>query len=433
MQYFSIFLLFMALILKFFYIFAPEKKQIIIRPSMKCRCFIRNILCLLACCLIWHCPSPLMAEEETATADTDSTVIDRLAPDFVLASVVIAEPHDILYSSFGHAALRLQCPTFGLDYIFTCEGEPAQDNVTRFLLGDLKMGVYAMKAAAYLEEYAQQGRGVTEYALNLSPADKQRLWQQMDERVKQAHVPYDYVANGCAHLVLEWIDQAYSGGFIHYGAWPATFDQSRKVIAGHVCRQFPWSHLVISTLVDGSINSSCTKREKVVLPQDLVFVLQHATVKGQPLLDAQPHPLLPSLQHYGNRRQVTPWHITCGLLLLTLGLLYAHSRQRLRLLARIWCYTMLGIQTLLGIFFCYLVFFSSLPCTEWNWLLIPFSPLPAMLWRWRNVWARPALVIYVIWCIGTLVLPFIYEDYAYLPLAMAMGLLPWLHNAKLSH
>lgn len=359
--------------------------------------------------------------------------IDRLAPDFVRASVIVAEPYDVLYSCYGHAALRLQCPTFDLDYIFTCEGEAAQDNIQRFLLGQLQMGVYSIPTQAFLSEYADQGRGVMEYELSLPPEVKQLLWQQMDERVSQPHTPYDFVQNGCAHLILKWLDGALGSQHIVISAWPETFGHTRKVIAGAACRRFHWTHLFISTLIDGSLNNSCVRREKVILPQDLVFVMQHATLQNQPLLQADPIELLPSRQQYGGGSWfVSPLALSLVLLVITLLLLFM-GRSRASVVSRLgllWCWLMLVFQFAIGLFLCYLVFFSSLPCTEWNWLLIPFSPLPLLLWRWRRRWRWPALAIVGVWCVAVVAAPFIYHDYAYLPLALSMALLPWVHNTK---
>ena len=101
--------------------------------------------------------------------------IDRLAGDFVIASLIIAEPERILYSVLGHAALRLQCPTYGMDYIFSYESEGVSGKIIRFLINDLKMGMCAVTLDDYLQPYKNAGRGVKEYTLHLPPEVEERM------------------------------------------------------------------------------------------------------------------------------------------------------------------------------------------------------------------------------------------------------------------
>ena len=110
---------------------------------------------------------------------------DRLAEDFVTVSLVVCEPYEVLYSSLGHAALHLQCPTYDLDYIFTYESEGVRGKVFRFLLNDLNMGMMSLSMNDYLQPFYEEGRGVKEYRLNLPPEVESVLWRMCDERVGQ--------------------------------------------------------------------------------------------------------------------------------------------------------------------------------------------------------------------------------------------------------
>lgn len=53
----------------------------------------------------------------------------------------------------------------------------------------------------------------------------------------------------------------------------------------------------------------------------------------------------------------------------------------------------------------YLLFLSQLPCTDWNWLIIPFNPLPAIFWYWRRYWALPYAIVQIIWIIAMVFAP----------------------------
>lgn len=55
----------------------------------------------------------------------ETVSLDNLPEDFVEASVVIASPGTKLYTVLGHASLRMQCPKYQMDYVFSYEAEDA--------------------------------------------------------------------------------------------------------------------------------------------------------------------------------------------------------------------------------------------------------------------------------------------------------------------
>ena len=86
-------------------------------------------LLLIATTVSAQQPEISVAERNAAQGFNDT--IDRLAPDFVLVSLCVADPvnwKDDALGTSGHAFLRMQCPTFGLDYCFSYEGENVNDN-----------------------------------------------------------------------------------------------------------------------------------------------------------------------------------------------------------------------------------------------------------------------------------------------------------------
>ena len=154
--------------------------------------------------------------------------IDRTADDFVQAGLIIADPGSVLYSVLGHACLHLQCPAYGMDYIFTYESEDVKGKVFRFLLNDLRMGMFIMPPTDYVATYAAEGRGVREYTLNLPPEVKTELWRMCDERVAQGiDLEYDPVKRGCAISVMHSVEDAIKAAnrqtgkdyHIQYPAW----------------------------------------------------------------------------------------------------------------------------------------------------------------------------------------------------------------------
>ena len=68
-------------------------------------------------------------------ANAQSLNPDSLDENFVIASVLVASPGGQVYSVFGHTALRMQCPTHGLDYVFSYESEEHGMLELQFLAG----------------------------------------------------------------------------------------------------------------------------------------------------------------------------------------------------------------------------------------------------------------------------------------------------------
>ena len=370
--------------------------------------------------------SELSVAERNAQLGFDDT-IDRLAEDFVEVSLVVCNPGELLYSSFGHVMLRLRCRTFGLDNVFTYESEPIYDNWARFLQGDLKMGMYAIPVDSMLRPYRDDGRGVVEYMLHLSPTQEQNLWRIMDEMVeKGANQPYDYYNHGCALSVVHVLSQAVGRQRIKYAPWPKKFDSTMREL-GYECvtrsGQF-WNRFVLMTLAGSDIDGTLPQERKLIVPTDLAETWQRATLDGHPLLESTPRVLV---EHTLKSKQtrITPLMVSVLLLVLSLFSFFVRNTRisGLGIVAQSIDYLVLACQTIIGIFVSYTVIFSTLPCTTWNWLIIPFNILPAICWYWRRYWALPYVGICLVWIVVMLLWPHRLVEPAHILLALSFSII----------
>jgi len=357
------------------------------------------LLCLSVAMLAEEAPISV-AERNAAQGFNDT--IDRLDPDFVTVSLVVCDPYEVLYSTLGHAALHLQCPTFDLDYFFSYESENVRDKIWTFLRGGLKMGMFAMSPDEFLGCYQETGRGVQEYTLHLSPEQKQKLWEVMDNHVMEgANIPYDYFHRGCAKSVVLVVREALGKNAIHYAPWSDKYThQTQREIVRNFITDAPWEEFVMYFLIgtDGDKNYPC--EQKLIVPSDLVEVWQKATFdSGEVVLDSEKRVLLEATKQ-NHATWCTPLFVAIVLLLLALfSLATLWMRNKACILAgRCIDYGMLVLVTLVGAVMTYLIGFSSLPCTHWNWLIVPFNLLPALFWHWRRYWALPWAGVLLVWC-----------------------------------
>lgn len=318
--------------------------------------------------------------------------INRTAEDFVIASLLIADPGTILYSVLGHACIRLQCPAFNMDYCFSYESEAANQKILSFLAGKLKMGLFAIPTEEYCAQYIEEGRGVYEYTLNLPIEVKRELWRVLDEHVAEGiYLPYDYLHRGCAITAKRFVEEAVGKTNIAYDNSLYNNPLSVKEIWNKHTKDALWVRFICYFLCSGKeVEQPILGDKQLIVPIGLAQAWQQSTINGKPLLAKEPNVLVEGKPQTANG-WFTPMILAIILLILSITNLFWNRPY--------FDWLMLIVQTSVGCGLIYLFCFSDLCCTEWNWLIIVFNPLPAISWRWRKYWALPYTGILILWSI----------------------------------
>lgn len=357
------------------------------------------------------CGSVFAAEEFDAS-------VDRNAPDFIRASILIAGPAESLYGSAGHAAIRLQCAHYSLDEVFSYESEKISDRIVTFFMGRLKMGMFAVPFVEYIADYEKEGRFVREYPLALSPQAKVRLWKLLDDRVAEGtDIPYDYVRKGCAQAVLKNLIAAVALEPIVATELPEKFKGTRHELLSAAIGDFPWKLALIYMITGPQADKMITTTDSVIIPKDLVEYLGHVSINGRPIL-AKPSPIeiIPQTLTFSNYGKViSPIVVACVLLLLAVIGRFWAKRTIFALFA--------ALYVALAVFETYVGVFSTLPAAAWNVLLIPFNPLPILLWKWRKYWAKPFAALLVGWAAWVVLAAHLPTDPAFAVLALAYAVI----------
>ncbi len=310
--------------------------------------------------------------------------------NFVIASLLISEPGGALYSRLGHAALRMQCPEHNLDYVFTYEAEDASAKVLRFFAGKLKMGMIAIPPELYFDACREFDRGVRQYTLNLPIEAKRHLWKVLDDHLlKGINLPYDYLHRGCANSVLHSLKDGLKPLQIEYGPWPEEYELTRREIGHYALSSSKWARVFLHLVCGGEIDRKCSNEEKVITPEQLLQVLSTASVNGAPIISSKPEIIVEGTPMQTGKG---PSPVLVAVIILIATIICCIFKSS------IMDYILLSVQTFLGLITIYLVFFSNLVCTEWNWLIIPFNPLPLIFWKWRRNWALPYAIVLLVWC-----------------------------------
>lgn len=345
--------------------------------------------------------------------------VDRSDPNFVRASILYCGPGKSLYACVGHIAIRLKCQHYDLDEVFSYEGEPMKDQWLRFFLGKLNMGMFATPFNQFLAEYAEEGRGVKEYRLNLSPQAEVRLWKLMDERVAEgAYLPYDYVRRGCAQSTIRILLQAIEPEPVQMEALPKKFHQTRRDILHDHLAEYPWNSLFISMISGPEADFMASTIDSVIMPRDFLEYLDLMRVKGEKLITSDPVELQPQTLETGGQ-SLLGWGqspMVVAMLLLILAIIGCFVGKKWISAA------LLALYAILAVFETYISVFSSLPCAAWNVLLIAFNPLPIIFWKWRKYWGLPYAAVLVGWAAWVFLAPHLPTDPAFAILAFAYAI-----------
>lgn len=249
---------------------------------------IYGILIMLAFyAAAWAQDSFSVAERNAQQGFNDT--IDRLDPDFVWVSLCVADPTDQSQDYLGmtgHAFLRLQCPTFGLDYCFSYESEKIKGQLWDYITGRLKMGMFALPTDEYIEDYRVWKRAVHEYRINMPAEAEMRLWEQMDNHMMaEQELQMNLIKYGCANTLLRYVERALSPTQIEY-AWPEKYlTKSAMEIAEEHMENYPWTLLGLRLTAGKEYAQLTTPKQKVIFPTDLLEVWLIATINGEPMLE----------------------------------------------------------------------------------------------------------------------------------------------------
>ena len=122
-------------------------------------------------------------------------------------SLLTCAPGDEIYSYFGHSAVRINDPQSGIDFVFNY-GEFSFDTpnfIWRFVKGQTYFMMRGFRMADFMEEYQNDQRSVYEQVLNISPSEKQSLFDALIENAKKENRVYLYrhFSDNCSTCVRD--------------------------------------------------------------------------------------------------------------------------------------------------------------------------------------------------------------------------------------
>jgi hypothetical protein len=203
-------------------------------------------------------------------------------------SLLTCSPGDELYSTFGHTALRVQDPASGTDEIYnygTFEFGP--DFYSKFIRGKLLYSLSVENFPDFLYAYQMESRSVVEQELQLSCAEKQKLYTalQINALPENRHYRYDFLFDNCTTRARDIVARNTKSPVVFKNILPKEVPTFRNLIhsylnAGHEY----WSKLGIDILLGAKLDKKVTNEQAMFLPDYLLKGFDSALVSKQPLV-----------------------------------------------------------------------------------------------------------------------------------------------------
>lgn len=237
-------------------------------------------------------------------------------------SLLTCSAGEQLYSTFGHSALRIVDSLNNDDIVYNYGTFNFEEPgfYTKFIRGKLQ---YYLSTSDYDEFklfYAEEGRGITEQVLNLTPNEKVKINRLLHQNLldENRFYKYDFLFDNCTTRLRDLVENAIENK-IAYGKVlekPATF---RNLIHESLHKNNKlWSKLGIDLLLGSNTDAVMQPREIMFLPDYLMHSFDKALIPKQPLVLSSTDLLTSKIEIKGQSFLLTPLFIFSFIVMLLL-------------------------------------------------------------------------------------------------------------------
>ena len=305
--------------------------------------------------------------------------------DSVEFSLLTCQPHDEVYSLYGHTAIRYhELRPGGLDWAFNYGVFDFKKPhfVARFVFGltDYELGAYPYKY--FVKEYRRFGSMVTEQVLNLTDEEKMALHDALaiNLRPENKIYRYNYFYNNCTTKARDVIESCINGKVEYAGR--EDYTPSYRDMVHSMTRNNPWSRFGNDLLLGIKADWKTDLRQQEFLPGNLLYDFDHAQIYSngnyRPLIKERRIAVPAGVQIIESGFPLTP--LACAAILLAVGIVIFFFEWRKKRVFVLWDVLLMITTGTIGIVLT-LMLFSQHPTVSLNLQIILCNPLP-----WLFLW-----------------------------------------------
>lgn len=306
-------------------------------------------------------------------------------------SLLTVSPGSELYSSFGHTAIRVADPAVGQERIYGWGTfDFSTDNFyVKFLRGTLPYQISVTDMYAMQYAYQIEKRSIREQVLDLSPTQRQRLFDVLNENYRPENRTYQYkfYYDNCATRPRDKIADA-CGDSLTVPSKAVLTGKSYRDWMNDYLGQHPWSQLGMNLALGTPSDVETTGWQAMYLPDQVHDQLARATLRRA---DGRVVPLvaqnLTPFEAPGGLRRGLPFIFDPEVVFAVLGISIAFFTARRYRRGRVdrWLDRLLfGFAGFWGWFLFLLWVATDHGVTAWNPTLLYLMPLHLPLIYWAT-------------------------------------------------
>lgn len=339
-----------------------------------------------------------------------------LSPEAEISVLTFGPGNTELYSAYGHSAIRVHDPINGFDaaYNYGTFDFNQPNFYLNFTRGHLIYKLAVQDARRLSEYYQHNDRSITEQALELTPQQKQQVFDYLQNNAKpeNADYNYDYFYDNCATRILYVFEEAlgeeirFDDNFVEEPGLTV-----RELTDKYSAVEFPWGKLGIDICLGMPMDKKLTNIQYTYIPEYVFKAFSIAQVQNdgnwQPIVNATNNIFVAKVAST-NGPAITPnlvfW--SCWLLILVISVIAKIKKFSLRWFDLIF-FLLVG---LLGFLLMLLWFATDHTAAAWNlnllwaWpthLVIAFWLVKKAKTRWLNwyllVTGILAIILVILW------------------------------------
>jgi len=352
----------------------------------------------------------------------------ELSPEAKI-SLLTCAPGDEIYSYFGHTALRINDPKSGIDFVFNYGlfSFDAPNFTWRFMKGETDYMIGGERMPSFINSSMEEQRSVYEQVLNISPTEKQTLFDALVENAKKENRVYRYrhFSDNCSTRVRDQLEKCVNHQLQY------DISQDKKLTYRQLIDQCvpvnSWNGFGIKIALGIPCDHITTFSGKMFLPGYLMRSMAGATV----IRDGTSVPFVSAVTTIYQAKQInqgfdftSPVIVVNLFFLIVSGLTYFEYKRKRRM---IWLDFLIFLSLgLAGFLLTFLCFFSLLEATGSNLNLIwafPTHFIFALLWLIPSL--RPGLTWYLKFTACTILLflvsmPFLPQTFHWLIIPLCL-------------